>query len=1286
MEWTKSQQRVIDVKNKNILVSAAAGSGKTAVLVERIIKKITDKENPVNVDQMLICTFTKAAATQMREKIHKAIEKQIELNPDDEHLARQAGYIRGAQITTIDGFCSYLVRNYYDTIDLNPGFRIADETELSLIKEDVVNEVMEKWYTNAKQYPDDKKYSDFLDVVQSCSKGTNDNYITLFVYRLHNLASSHPDPYGFVNSIIERNDYKTLEDIDNSYMFTCIKKLFQIVLDENINNLKIAKSICEYPDGPQAYKANIEDDINIYTSFMNLNTYKEIYDNLETVSYSRFKAIKKTEPCDISLKELVKKIRDSAKIALKNFMKKYYYMKPERMILINNLTSDLLRAVARLTLDFMKLYDERKNEKGILDFSDIEHFALKILTVDGDSNKPSPVAQSLSEYFDEIFVDEYQDSNDVQEAILTAIAGRCNGKPKMFMVGDVKQSIYGFRMAKPDLFLSKATTYPIEELEQNDNIRIDLNSNFRSRAKVLDFCNFIFEKCMRGDVGRIEYDDKEKLHCQASYPIYDKDYCELMIYNTSNKDEDEAMDLEEKNTENSLNNLKENEDNKNDNMDNYEAQFRMIARKIKQLTDPDNGIEVTDTDKDGNQYMRKATYDDIVILFRTVSKLADKIDAVFSDEQVPVMVESSDGYYASVEIGIMLNLLRIINNPLQDIPLASVLRSPIGQFTNQELAIIKSSHKKLFLYECLKEYIADGSDSNISKKASSFVDMLNEFREWSDYMSIHELILKLYDVTGYYECVLAMVDGKRRRINLDMLVARAKEFENTSYNGLFNFVRFMDKMNKYTIDVGQANNEEVTGCVRVMTIHKSKGLEFPIVFVADIGKWFNTKDSTDKIVLHSQLGLGIDYINYEHRVKIKTLSKEVAGKMISMDNIDEELRVFYVALTRAKEKLILTGKANLPVLLEKFKILANKDAYSRISASRIVNLKSYMELIIMSLMQTKAMRNVMEELDILTPFVDDMTKECPIVISVTDEKMIKQETVIKQLTDSISADYIRNIDTKTVYNKEVLDELIRLDNIKVYEPISSHKSKVSVSELKMKKILESEDIASDLELHMDKPVTSYLEDYDNMQKKLSQDESIEPTTTNLEKYNVSNTQRGTMYHKLFEILPLEKAIEKASETYSEFESFLEEVVADCKILENWKQCIKVKDIIEFAKSDLAKRMCKAYKNNQLYCEQPFFLGVGADEIYDDGVKEENVIVQGIIDVFFFEGDNIILMDYKTDSIKGLSEEEGKDMLSKRYKTQLDLYARAIENATDKKVTQKLIYSVALGQQIDIIEK
>lgn len=1248
MEWTESQRKVIETKDKDILVSAAAGSGKTAVLVERIIRKVTDKNNPVNVDQMLIVTFTKAAAAQMREKIHNALEKEAAAHPDNAHLARQLNYVRSAQITTIDGFCTYLLKNYYDTIDLNPGFRVADESELKIVKTELIKKVLGDWYEKAALNPDEEESRNFLDAVDSCQSGSSDEYMEDIVLKLYDIAASHVNPTGWISRMVSTNQIRDIDGLDKLQWVEAIGKILNIILQDNIRNCEMAVKICGWTGGPAAYKETLLKDIEIYKKFSELKSYNEIYSYMQEYSFPRIKAIRKTEPVDEELKELVKQIRGECKKSLEGIKKRYFFMSPQRMLSVNNLTVHVLLAVARVTMDFADEFTKYKEDKNILDFSDIEHYALKILTVDGSAKKPSDVAAQLSDFYDEIFIDEYQDSNDVQEEILTSIAGRRQGKPHMFMVGDVKQSIYGFRMAKPDLFIEKSESY--SAADDGDNIRIDLHKNFRSTGKVLELCNYIFERSMTKLTGKIEYDEDEKLFYGARYDKLPckSDNCELLIYNT-HKDE-EALSVKEEGISQ---------------LSKTEAELRMIAARIRQIVDTDTGMKVTETDNDGNQYLRSARYEDIVILFRGISSWLDIINDVFTDEGIPIMVENTAGYFSAVEIRVMLNLLRIVNNPLQDIPMVSVLRSPIGMFTNEEIAILRSSAREDFVYDNLKGYVQDGKDEGLIHKINDFLEMLGKFRRLSDYMSIHELILKIYDDTGYYDCVMAMNDGKRRRMNLDMLVARAAAFEKTSYNGLFNFVRFMDKMTSYTIDYGQAGNDGAEDCVRIMTIHKSKGLEFPIVFVAGMGKSFNRTDTKNKIVIHQNFGLGIDYINHEHRIRIKTLSKAVLSKMIDMENIDEELRILYVALTRAKEKLIMTGFIDFENAVGKNSLLESKDMQDRIPGGRILSLKSYMELVIMSLMRTRQMAKAMDEASVCNIFMEDMTNDCPIDIKVFDEEDIKNGLAIKQLTDSITADAIRNFDTSIVYNEETRGVLEKLDKLRNYVPVTNIKSKKSVSELKMQAMLESEE----LDNHTFGEGLTHMEKLNNkMTAPVSEPLKRGPHAADINK--PSGARIGTMYHKMFEILPLEEAIEYAKLSDDKLRKYLDKIALGYSVLDDWEGHLEINKIRKFLKSDLAHRMCAAGRKGNLRREQQFVLGIEE--------KGEQVLIQGIIDAYFIENGEVVLLDYKTDRV---GRNDGEDILKNRYMVQLDWYKKAIERATGLNVKEIVIYSTSLGREI-----
>lgn len=1251
MNWTSDQKKVIETRNKDILVSAAAGSGKTAVLVERIIQRITDKDNPVNVDQMLIVTFTKAAASQMREKIRSAIEKRVRKEPDNEHLTKQLHYIRNAMISTIDGFCAYLLKNYYDRIDLNPGFRVGDEAEIGIIKSECIKEVLEKHFELSEP--------DFLDAVGSLNYGHSDDYMEYIVMKLYDISTSHVNPREWLMSMAAGDGFLTRDTLDDTVWIKELIRQIHILAKDNISTCKIAISMCEGTGGPYKYISTFEDDIMLYEQILKLDSYEDMLNYIQAMKFSRIATIsKKDESVDNDIKERVKAMRDSCKKEFDRAAKAYFSMKIEDVLYNANLTVKPLAQIALVTLDYMDSFAKKKEEKNIVDFSDIEHFALDILTFDKNPLNRTPVAYQLGEFYEEILIDEYQDSNDVQEAILSSIAHiREDGSPYMFMVGDVKQSIYGFRMAKPDLFIGKADTYCTDD--SGKTRRIDLHMNFRSRSSVIDFVNYIFGRCMTTECGRIEYDENEMLHTGATYPDveYKEDITELLIYNTHVEKNEESDENEEDN---------ENE-GKEPLFTKEEAQIRMIAQRIRQLVDKDCGMDVTDTDSEGNQILRKARYSDIVILFRSMSKWTKTVNDIFSQENIPVAIDNSSGYFKAKEIQVMLNMLRIICNPLQDIPFVSVLRSPIGEFSDSDIALIRSNDKESYMYDVFVSYAdREDSDTGLKKKVTDFLNMLEGLRKDSVYLSLQELILKVYDVTGYYDCVLAMSDGKRRRLNLDMLTNKAEAFENTSYNSLTGFISAMDKLDKYTIDISQAGNVVSSDCVTVMTIHKSKGLEFPICIVAGLSSNFNIQDAKDKIVISQDVGLSMDYVNYEHRVRTKTLSKQAMSKMIKRNNIDEELRVFYVALTRAKEKLILAGAMDVCDFADKNLYLASKEMSERIPSGKIISLSSYMELVMLGIIRTKALKHALDKANMYSELFEEMTDECPIDIIIYDEDKIVNDSSSKVICDMVTAEYIKSFDTEKVYNQQVYDRLVELSKLESYIPKEEFKAKVSVSEMKKLSQLE----AMDIDNMDDGPheVTHIMK-----LEKRREDEGNDSD-------GLGAADIGTMYHKIFEIMPLKDGIEAAKKGTKEVDKLLFELASECALLNEYEKYISTAKIQRFLVSPLAQRMADADDKGTLYREQQFVLGVNACDIYKDTDSSQMILVQGIIDAFFEENGKIILMDYKTDRV---SESEADKEFVKRYKTQLDLYENAIERLTHKKVAERIIYSVALGREIAI---
>ena len=1264
VSWTTEQQQVIDLRNRNILVSAAAGSGKTAVLVERIVKIITDKNHPVDIDHLLIVTFTNAAAAEMRERIGNAIEKALDEQPGNEHLLRQLTLIHNAQITTIDSFCLYVVRNHFHEIDLEPNFRIGDEGELKLLREDVLGRVLEQNYEEPSEA--------FSDFVEGYASGRTDAALNEMILQLYEFSRSYPWPEKWLDSFVGAYRIETREELDRAEWLAPLTQNIRFVLKDCEQLLKQALAVTQQDDGPDMYEKAVRSDLEKYESLSKLTSFCELSVALSDIKYDRLASSRGFEG-DPDKLELVKSLREQAKDVVKKLCRQYFFCSPEMMIGQLERTEPMLEEVVRLTKQFADEFAAAKRRKNLVDFHDVEHFALQIL-VDEETEKAKKTAEEFRDTFEEIMIDEYQDSNEVQETLLRSISREERGENNIFMVGDVKQSIYRFRLARPELFMKKYDSYSLEE---STTQRIDLHKNFRSREEVLTCTNDIFYKIMVRSLGNVEYDAEAALYPGASYPV-SADFTPEILLADSNDELLEDTELSDKKT----------------------LEAKIVAEEIRHLmkTQP-----VTDK---ATGELRAARYSDIVILLRSLSGWADSLVEVLNGNGIPAHTVSSTGYFSTVEVQTVLSMLRLLDNPRQDIPMAAVLRSPMAGLTDEELAVLRLEDGSVPFHEAVLElaeglYEEDGqkeiSDSEADSEADQkqgrnadgkkeddiettahrkllkFYKKYRQLRQLVPDTPIHELIEIILRETGYGHYVAAMPAGSRRTANLNMLLEKAAAYEKTSYKGLFHFVRYIDELQKYDVDFGEADmvgeNEDV---VRIMSIHKSKGLEFPIVIVSGMGKNFNKQDTRSKMVLHPELGIGLDYMDGKKRIKSPTIAKKAIAKQIELENLGEELRVLYVALTRAKEKLILTG--TLKDAAEKLEFYRQQANLSK-AADRPL---SYL-----------TREGASGYLDWILPAVLSYGDKYPVRIVEAAELVLDEvENQLEQnedLTERIGE--IKAADTQLVGQLKQ-----RFSQRYPYQVDVLRKNKYSVSELKHRAMRER------FEAEQEETVPAFLEEpaTPTIPLFIQREESVEQETPN------RGALRGTAVHRVMECYDF--ASEKSVHEQMEAMEKEEKITADMRAL------VKEQIVADFVSSETGRRMALAQRGGALYREKPFVMGFteeelenygfGADSntdscenIYEktdsDQEKEEQkrirheedlTLIQGIIDVFWIEKDGIVLLDYKTDRVQ-----QAKELID-RYETQLKLYADALERvfgARKLKVKEILIYSFSLEQLITL---
>lgn len=1260
VSWTTEQQQVIDLRNRNILVSAAAGSGKTAVLVERIVKIITDKNHPVDIDHLLIVTFTNAAAAEMRERIGNAIEKALDEQPGNEHLLRQLTLIHNAQITTIDSFCLYVVRNHFHEIDLEPNFRIGDEGELKLLREDVLGRVLEQNYEEPSEA--------FSDFVEGYASGRTDAALNEMILQLYEFSRSYPWPEKWLDSFVGAYRIETREELDRAEWLAPLTQNIRFVLKDCEQLLKQALAVTQQDDGPDMYEKAVRSDLEKYESLSKLTSFCELSVALSDIKYDRLASSRGFEG-DPDKLELVKSLREQAKDVVKKLCRQYFFCSPEMMIGQLERTEPMLEEVVRLTKQFADEFAAAKRRKNLVDFHDVEHFALQIL-VDEETEKAKKTAEEFRDTFEEIMIDEYQDSNEVQETLLRSISREERGENNIFMVGDVKQSIYRFRLARPELFMKKYDSYSLEE---STTQRIDLHKNFRSREEVLTCTNDIFYKIMVRSLGNVEYDAEAALYPGASYPV-SADFIPEILLADSNDELLEDTELTDKKT----------------------LEAKIVAEEIKHLmkTQPV-------TDKAAGT-LRAAHYSDIVILLRSLSGWADSLVEVLNENGIPAHTVSSTGYFSTVEVQTVLSMLRLLDNPRQDIPMAAVLRSPMAGLTDEELAVLRLEDGSVPFHEAVLELAEglyeEGGQIEISnseedqkqgrnadektenhiettahRKLLKFYKKYRQLRQLVPDTPIHELIEIILRETGYGHYVAAMPAGNRRTANLNMLLEKAAAYEKTSYKGLFHFVRYIDELQKYDVDFGEADmvgeNEDV---VRIMSIHKSKGLEFPIVIVSGMGKNFNKQDTRSKMVLHPELGIGLDYMDGKLRIKSPTIAKKAIAKQIDLENLGEELRVLYVALTRAKEKLILTGTLkDAAEKLEFYRQQANlsKAADRPLSYLTREGASGYLDWILPAVLSygDKYPVRIVEAAELVLDEVENQLEQNEDLTERIEEIEAADTQLVGQLKQRFSQRY--------PYQVDVL-----------------RKNKYSVSELKHRAMRER------FEAEQEETVPAFLEEpvTPTIPLFIQREESVEQETAN------RGALRGTAVHRVMECYDF--ASEKSVQEQMEAMEKEEKITADMRVL------VKEQIVADFVSSETGRRMALAQCGGALYREKPFVMGFTEEELenYGFGVgsntdsceniyektdsdqekeeqkkvchEEDLTLIQGIIDVFWIEKDGIVLLDYKTDRVQ-----QAKELID-RYETQLKLYADALERvfaARKLKVKEILIYSFSLEQLITL---
>ncbi|AOY74857.1 helicase-exonuclease AddAB subunit AddA [Clostridium formicaceticum] len=1189
-QWTKEQKAAIEARGSNLLIAAAAGSGKTAVLVERIIKMIL--QDKIDIDKLLIVTFTNAAAGEMRERIADAIVKELEKkNDNEEHLRRQMTLLNKASIMTVHAFCIEVVKKHFHFIDIDPTFRIGDITEIDILQLEVIEELLEEEY--------EKNHTTFIELVETFGGTREDEPLQNLILKVYHFIQSQPKPYQWLREKVE--DFNVdLENFEETPWVNTMKRSILIGLKAAVDLLKEAEKICNKPQGPYKYLEAIQDDLKQIEGLRQglekgIRTFYRDIENFKHKAFSRGK-----QEVDEVLKEAVKDLRDKSKDIIKSIKKDIFLLSPEEYVEDLKALHPLMIYLYDMVVDFERIYAEKKRERGIVDFNDLEHYALEIL-------ENEKAAGEYRDRFEYIFIDEYQDSNIVQETLIGFIKRENN----LFMVGDVKQSIYRFRLADPTLFIDKYEGYQLEE--EALYRKIHLAKNFRSRGEILDGVNFIFRNIMSKALGEIDYNKEAYLYQGGSFEPMEDASIEVNIIE---KDLEVEEELEEE--------IEELED--------IEVEAAMVAKRIREL------LKEKIYDPEEKRY-RNILYKDIVILMRTTQNWAQIFLETLTAENVPVYADVNAGYFEAVEISMFMNLLKIIDNKRQDLPLLSVMRSPIGKFTLEELIEIRVCQKEVSFFDAVLTYIENNQNS-LAIKVKSFLARLTEWADEARFMKTDELIWKLFIDTGYFYYVGAMPGGKQKQANLRMLLNRASQFEKTSVKGLFNFIKFIEKLESSKGDMGVAKVlGEKDNVVRIMSVHKSKGLEFPVVFLAGMGKNFNLRDVHADLLLHKDLGLGPKFTDIKLRTYRDTIAKLAMKNKIKIESLSEEMRILYVALTRAVDKLILIGSTKkLSRQVEKWS--KNTNTYMLTSAR---NYLDWIGMVLTKHPKGKVLREIAKIKLEPEKLFEDNTKFKVHLLSRKDIGLEKQEKTDKE--EEIKEKLKHDPKEILTSYKSKIDQVLNWSY--PHRAATTIPSKLSVSEIKKSRMATMESMGYKIPTLVRRP------------------KFLESTKT------FTAAERGTILHFVLQHIDL-KEIEKNNN----IEEQIQWMIVKELLTEEEAMTVEVPKIEGYFKSELGKRMLKATK---VYREVPFNIKKKAKDVIE-GLQgcEETLLVQGIIDCYFQEEDGLVLIDYKSDSVVNTSEE-----IKKKYEVQLELYREALEKITGKSIKESYLYLFDIDQGVKL---
>ncbi|WP_298785816.1 helicase-exonuclease AddAB subunit AddA [uncultured Marinococcus sp.] len=1183
--WTDSQWEAIQAEGSNILVSAAAGSGKTAVLVERVIRKITQAEEPVDVDRLLIVTFTNAAAAEMKTRVGKALEEKLKADPSNLHIRRQLALLNRASISTLHSFCMNVIRTYYYLVDVDPQFRIMDQNEGAMIQEELLEELLEENYAAENN-------DDFVLLADRLNKDRSDDSLREAVLRLFKYSRAHADPAEWLQEVADQYHTDGSRSIEELPWGREMMQQAETSLAGAVLKYENAIAAAGQPDGPKANLELLQEELDTCRRALEAKTWKDMQQTLAGFTFKKL-ASKKEADAAPERREQIRNNRDGAKKVIQKLQEEMVAENQEDALSDIAALYPSVRELCRLVQAFSERYYEVKQKRAMMDFSDLEHTCLQILAFEEASDH-------YRGFFQEVLVDEYQDTNFVQEKIVTQLSSGNN----LFMVGDVKQSIYRFRLAEPDLFLEKFQRYG----KSDDGERIMLDKNFRSRRQVLDAVNYLFRQLMDNDLGGIAYDSEAELKWgNDQYPDLGDMVTEVAVIDQEDVAENDPQAAE---------------------LTNARAEARWIAQAVSDSMQ--NGW-VTDQET-GEK--RRPVYRDHVILMRSmpwVNEMMEEMQAY----GIPVYAEVSGGYFQAVEIQIMISLLQIIDNPLQDIPLASVLRSPIIGWDEEMLAAVRLEDKDASFYQCVE--LAAAGSSSMHPQAQAFLEQLEGWRSRSKYEPLSEFIWALLEETGYLDFCSGLHGGKQRRANLLALYDRARVYESTSFRGVFRFLRFIEGMKNRKEDLGTARAlGEQEDVVRFMSIHKSKGLEFPIVYAAGLQKGFNVQDQRQPLLFHKELGIGMKYVDPTQRVSWPTLPHAAIKNRMKTEALAEELRVLYVAFTRAEEQLILVS--SMQKVEKKFEEWEQKSAQagSTLELHDRLEAQHAFDWLMPVLLQHAEVDPLEQQTS--KNVADHSSWRVHIVPASTLQIGSGQEEAAAQ-------DWLQAVkDKEEVPAGEEWDEEVRRRMYwrYPYKEDTRHAAKISVSEWKRR----SEDPQAE-QRHAATFTSSYAR-----RPSFMMEEAVSPA------------EKGTVLHIVMEQLsftgiPDEERVER----------LLRRLTDDEYITGAQAASVDTAAVTAFFETELGRRVLAA---KTVQKEVPITAGVTGDGL------ENRQLLQGIADLVIQEADGRwVLIDYKTDRVQSRfpgNPKQQQEFLRESYQTQLDLYRASLESIWGTAIPEAYIFA------------